>query len=62
MVAYLKRHDKKSFYKYVCFSRVDRMKITRTTSSSAGDLIKKMKKENLLIPVAGQGKGKYRFK
>lgn len=46
----------------LCFSRADIMKITGTTSSPAGDLIKKMKKENLIIPVAGQGKGKYRFK
>ncbi len=46
----------------LCFSRADIMKITGTTSSPAGDLIKKMKKENLIIPVTGQGKGKYRFK
>lgn len=46
----------------LCFSRADIMKITGTTSSPAGDLIKKMKKEDLIIPVIGQGKGKYRFK
>lgn len=46
----------------LCFSRADIIKVTGITSSPAGDLIKKMKKENLIIPVAGQGKGKYRFK
>ena len=44
------------------FSRADIMKIAGITSSPAGDLIKKMKKEKLIVPVVGHGKGKYRFK
>jgi len=44
------------------FSRADIMRITGITSSPAGDLIKKMKSENLIESVRGQGKGRYRFK
>ena len=44
------------------FSRADIMRITGLTSSTAGDLIKKMKNENLIESVAGHGKGKYKFK
>lgn len=44
------------------FSRADIMRITGITSSPAGDLIKKMRNENLLESVTGHGKGKYRFK
>lgn len=44
------------------FSRADIMRITGLTSSPAGDLIKKMKNENLIESVAGHGKGKYKFK
>ncbi|MCI8292014.1 MAG: AAA family ATPase [Hespellia sp.] len=43
------------------FSRADVMRITGITSSPAGELIKKMKKEKLILPVAGHGKGRYRF-
>ncbi len=44
------------------FSRADVMRITRITSSPAGELIKRMKKEKLIVPVVGHGKGRYRFK
>ena len=44
------------------FSRADVMRITGITSSPAGELIKKMKKEKLIVPVVGHGKGRYRFK
>lgn len=43
------------------FSRADIMRIIGITSSPAGDLIKKMKNENLVESVVGKGKGKYRF-
>lgn len=45
-----------------CFSRADIMKITGITSSPAGELIRKMKEEDLIEAVAGRGKGRYRFK
>jgi len=41
------------------FSRADIMRITGITSSPSGDLIKKMKSENLIESALGQGKGKY---
>lgn len=44
------------------FSRADIMRITGITSSPAGELIRKLKKENLVESVTGHGKGKYRFK
>lgn len=44
------------------FSRADIMRITGITSSPAGDLIKKMKNDNLVESVTGHGKGKYKFK
>lgn len=46
----------------MCFSRADVMRIIGITSSPAGELIKKMKKEKLIVPVVGHGKGRYRFK
>lgn len=47
---------------YAIFSRADIMAITGITSSPAGDLIRKMKTENLIEPVVGHGKGRYHFK
>ena len=35
--------------------------ITGLKSSAASNLIKLMKDSNLITPVTGQGKGKYRF-
>lgn len=46
----------------MCFSRADVMRIIGITSSPAGELIKKMKNEKLIVPVVGHGKGKYQFK
>lgn len=46
----------------IIFSRADIMRITGITSSPAGELIKKMKNENLIESVTGHGKGKYHFK
>jgi len=43
------------------FSRADVMRIAGITSSPAGELIKKMKSEKLIVPVVGHGKGRYRF-
>ena len=43
------------------FSRADVMRIAGITSSPAGELIKKMKSEKLIVPVIGHGKGRYRF-
>ena len=37
------------------------MKLAGVTSSPAGALIDKLKSAGLIEPVAGQGKGKYRF-
>lgn len=44
------------------FSRADVMRIIGITSSPAGTLINKLRMADLLQPVAGSGKGKYRFK
>lgn len=44
------------------FSRADIMQIIGITSSPAGDLIKRMKSENLIESVSGHGKGRYIFK
>lgn len=43
------------------FARADIMKLAGVTSSPAGALIDKLKSAGLIEPVAGQGKGKYRF-
>lgn len=43
------------------FARADIMQITGITSSPAGSLINKLKDAELIEPVVGQGKGKYRF-
>lgn len=43
------------------FSRADIMELAGVTSSPAGSLIDKLKKAGLIEPVAGQGKGKYKF-
>ncbi|MCI8638372.1 MAG: hypothetical protein HFG41_04285 [Coprococcus sp.] len=56
----LRLYEKYSDDKY--FSRSDVMRITGITSSPAGELLKKMKKEKLILPVVGHGKGRYRFK
>lgn len=45
-----------------CFGRTNVEQITGLKSSAASTLIKLMKDSNLIIPVAGQGKGKYRFR
>jgi predicted HTH transcriptional regulator len=45
----------------VIFARADIIQITGITSSPAGDLIKKMKKAQLIEEVKGQGKGRYKF-
>ncbi len=44
------------------FSRADIMRITGITSSPAGELIKKMKKADLIEPVTRHGKGKFKFR
>ena len=44
-----------------CFGRTNVEQITSLKSSAASNLIKLMKDSNLIIPVTGQGKGKYRF-
>ena len=43
------------------FARADIMNLAGVTSSPAGALIDKLKSAGLIEPVAGQGKGKYRF-
>jgi hypothetical protein len=44
-----------------CFGRTNVEQITGLKSSAASNLIKLMKDSNLITPVTGQGKGKYRF-
>ena len=43
------------------FARSDIMKLVGVTSSPAGTLIDKLKEADLIEPVRGQGKGKYKF-
>ena len=43
------------------FALADIMKLAGVTSSPAGALIDKLKSAGLIEPVAGQGKGKYKF-
>ena len=43
------------------FARADVMRLSGITSSPAGALLDKLKTANLIEPVRGQGKGKYRF-
>lgn len=43
------------------FARADIMKLVGVTSSPAGALIDKLKEAELIEPVSGQGKGKYKF-
>lgn len=43
------------------FSRKDIMTVCGIQVSSAGDLLDKLKENNLIEPVTGHGKGKYRF-
>lgn len=51
----------KSFSFDTTFSRADIIQMFHIAPSSAGKLLNKMKKAGLIEPVAGQGKGKYRF-
>lgn len=44
------------------FAKADVMEILELKSSAAYDLIKKMSVENIIEPVYGHGKGKYKFK
>ncbi len=44
-----------------CFSRKDIMAVCGIKVSSAGDLLDKLKENNLIEPVTGHGKGKYHF-
>ena len=46
---------------HTAFARADIMKIAGVTSSPAGALIDKLKGAELIEPVTGQGKGKYKF-
>lgn len=43
------------------FARADIMRLSGITSSPAGALLDKLKTANLIEPVRGQGKGKYKF-
>lgn len=43
------------------FARADIMKLVGVTSSPAGALIDKLKEAELIEPVSGKGKGKYKF-
>ncbi len=43
------------------FGRSDISSITGDSVTAAGNLISKLKTANLIIPVKGYGKGKYRF-
>ncbi len=43
------------------FSRTDVMRILELSGTSSGDLIKRLDENNLIEPVSGYGKGKYRF-
>ena len=45
-----------------CFGRTNVEQITGLKSSAASTLIKLLKDSNLIMPVTGQGKGKYRFR
>lgn len=45
----------------MAFARADIMKLAGITSSPAGALVDKLKDAGLIIPVIGQGKGKYKF-
>ena len=45
-----------------CFGRTNVEQITGLKSSAASTLIKLLKDSSLIIPVTGQGKGKYRFR
>lgn len=49
-------------FEYDCiFSRADIINITKLSNASASELISKMKTAELIEPVSGMGKGKYRF-
>ena len=43
------------------FSRADIMRLAGISSTPAGELIAKLKTAELITPVKGHGKGKYRF-
>lgn len=43
------------------FARADILKLVGVTSSTAGALIDKLKEAGLIVPIVGQGKGKYKF-
>lgn len=43
------------------FGRNDIMKITSISITAAGNLLNKLKEAELIEPVNGQGKGKYKF-
>lgn len=43
------------------FGRAEIARIIGITASPAGELIKKLKSADLILPVSGQGKGKYKF-
>lgn len=44
------------------FGRSDVMKVLGIKASRASDLLKEMAEHEVIEPVAGQGKGKYRFR
>lgn len=43
------------------FGRNDIMEITSVSITAAGNLLNKLKEAELIEPVTGQGKGKYKF-
>ncbi len=61
------RHTRKSITKLrenigaESFSRADVKRILKVSDTTAGDLIKRLKEYELIMPVSGQGKGKYKF-
>ena len=44
-----------------CFGRAEIMEETGLTASPASDLVRKMLAAGLIVPVSGQGRGKYKF-
>lgn len=51
-----------AFVEQAIFGRSDVMKVLGIKASRASDLLKEMAEHEVIEPVAGQGKGKYRFR
>jgi len=52
---------REAFPKQAIFGRSDVMSLIHIKSSRASDLLREMVEQNIIEPVSGRGKGKYRF-